>query len=369
MKMHFTDVSVQRLHQSGTYWDDTTPGFGVRVGKHRKTWIIMRGQIRQRVRIGHYPATSLADARKQAKKLLLEAPTRNAAITFQKAYDEYELTLSSKKPRTQAEYKRLMRKHFVPKIGRKRLPELQYEQVIECVAEERPGERDHALAVCRAFFRWCVKPPRRYLAHSPIEGVEIKPSKRRRRILKPEELKSVWQGAGKLGYPYGALVQLLILNGQRRNETANLRRSWINEKERLIVLPDWITKNGREHTIPYGDLTAEILAAIPRFNSTDLLFPSRYKPDRPLSGWSKFKKELDSLSGVKKHTLHDLRRTFRTTHGQVGTPPDIAERLVNHISARSEMEETYDLWTYLPQMRSAVTAYEHHLETLLARAA
>jgi hypothetical protein len=34
--------------------------------------------------------------------------------------------------------------------------------------------------------------------------------------------------------------------------------------------------------------------------------------------------------------------------------PDIAERLVNHISARTDMEETYDLHLYLEEMREAI---------------
>jgi integrase len=34
-----------------------------------------------------------------------------------------------------------------------------------------------------------------------------------------------------------------MLTGQRRSEIANLRRPWINEKERTITLPDWLTKN------------------------------------------------------------------------------------------------------------------------------
>jgi hypothetical protein len=38
--------------------------------------------------------------------------------------------------------------------------------------------------------------------------------------------------------------------------------------------------------------------------------------------------------------------------------PDIAERLVNHMSARTEMEETYDLYTYLPEMREAMEKWE-----------
>jgi len=76
--------------------------------------------------------------------------------------------------------------------------------------------------------------------------------------------------------------------------------------------------------------------------------------DLPFSGWSKGKKALDKLANIAPWTLHDLRRTFRTNLGRLKVRPDIGERLVNHISARTEMEETYDLYTYLPEMREAM---------------
>ena len=365
-KLRMTDLVVSRLQKSGTYWDESTPGFGIRVGKNRKTWVIMRGQIRQRVRIGHYPAMSLADARKQAKKLLTEAPTRNPAISFETAYDDYKQSLTTLKPKTQAEYKRLMGKYFVLQIGRKRLAELQYENVIACVQKASPSERDHALAVCRAFLRWCVRPPRRYLAHSPLEGVQVKPSKKRKRVLKPAELKKVWGAAQAQGYPHGTIVQLLIAMGQRRGETANLRWPWINEKEQIITLPDTITKNSKEHSFPYGNLVASILEIIPRRNTTELLFPSRVSNERPVSGWSKFKAQL--ADGVPGWRLHDLRRTFRTTHAEIGTPAEIAERLINHAAAvQTDVEAIYDRYHYLPQMRDAVLKFENHLQALLAR--
>src|SRR5215213_6564758 len=99
-----------RLKLPGTYFDDTTPAFGIRVGKNRKTWIVMRGQIRQRVRIGYYPAMTLAEKRKEAKKLLTEQPTRNPGIRFGEAYEQYKEHIAVRnKPRTQAEYKRLPR--------------------------------------------------------------------------------------------------------------------------------------------------------------------------------------------------------------------------------------------------------------------
>jgi integrase len=244
MQTHLTDLVVQRVQKPGMYFDKTTPGFGVRVGKNRKTWVIMRGQIRQRVRIGYYPAMSLADARKEAKKLLTEAPTRNPAITFATAYEDYKQSLATRRPKSQSEYKRLMSKYFVPRIGRRRLAELQYEDVIACVEKAAPSEASHALAVCRAFLRWCVRPPRRYLTHSPLESVQLKPSRKRKRILTTEELLMVWEAAEEQGYPHGTIVQLLIAMGQRRGETANLRWPWINEStERLVTAlntPRWM---------------------------------------------------------------------------------------------------------------------------------
>ncbi|WP_164940583.1 Arm DNA-binding domain-containing protein [Bradyrhizobium zhanjiangense] len=95
--IHLTDIVVQRLKTPSTYFDETTPAFGVRVGKNRKTWIVMRGKIRERVRIGHYPSIGLADARKEGKKLLAQPPAvRSGRATFSTAY-ELKVALEGKK--------------------------------------------------------------------------------------------------------------------------------------------------------------------------------------------------------------------------------------------------------------------------------
>jgi uncharacterized protein Usg len=66
--------------------------------------------------------------------------------------------------------------------------------------------------------------------------------------------------------------------------------------------------------------------------------------------------------GVSNWRLHDLRRTFRTIHGKLGTAPHIGERLINHVAAvASDVEQIYDLHTYLPEMRKAIEAYETEL--------
>jgi integrase len=282
-KLHMTDVVVLRLKSSGTYYDDTTPAFGLRVGKNRKTWFVVRGRERLRTNIGQYPTVSLADARKEARKLLTEEPTKADRITFNEAYDIYKEALKSRKERTQYDYKRVLEKYLQPKLGTKKLFNILYDDITAITDPLTRSERRNTLAVGRTFFRWCVRPPRRYLKHSPLEGVEVPKAGKRKRILNKEELITVWHATVRQGYPHGTVCQLLALTGQREGEIASLRRPWINEKEQTITLPHWLTKNSKEHTFPYGNKVAEILEGIPRRNDTDLLFPCRISNERPIS--------------------------------------------------------------------------------------
>jgi integrase len=359
--VHLTDIVVSRLKLPGTYFDETTPAFGVRVGKNRKTWIVMRGVQRQRVRVGHYPTLSLADARKEAKKLLTEEPVKHSKMTFQAACDLYKEAIKAKKPRTQRDYKRILDKYLLPKLGLKRLSDIEYDDVSGIAGKLKPSEKSHCLAVARTFLRWCVQPPRRYIPHSPLEGVRVQPGKARKRVLKPNELRKVWDAATVRGYPYGTIIHLLILTGQRIGEITNLRRDWIDKKNCTITLPEWVCKNSREHTFPYGDMVAAELESVPRLNSTDLLFPSFVSDERPISGFSKYKKNLGD--GVEGWRHHDLRRTFGTKLAELDVAPHVVEKLLNHTmgaignkadSIVSAVAEIYNLAKYLPPMREAI---------------
>lgn len=100
---------------------------------------------------------------------------------------------------------------------------------------------------------------------------------KRKRILNEDELTKVWHATVRQGYAHGTVCQLLALTGQREGEVANLRRPWINEIEQTITLPEWITRNSKEHTFPYGNIVAEILEGIPPTSacSQDVTDPRR----------------------------------------------------------------------------------------------
>jgi integrase len=141
-------------------------------------------------------------------------------------------------------------------------------------------------------------------------------------VLTEAELVRVYRAAEE--YPFGTIVRLLILTGQRRSEISNLRWEYINDSDRTISLPASLTKNNRQHTFPYGKLAQQLLKTIPHVS--EYLLPARGNKEVAFSGWSKCKAAFDKKCKIAPWTLHDLRRTYSTVHAAIGTPPHITER-------------------------------------------
>jgi hypothetical protein len=274
----FPELSVKSL-PPGKHFDASTPAFGMRVGNNRRTWVGQRGADRRIIRLGHYPPLSLQDARKAAKSLLASPLPTSKRMSFEQAYETFKVEhLATKRERTQKDYKRIIELHFLPVLKAKRMDSLTDHSVSQITDElaDRPSEQAHALAVARLFFRWCMRPPRRYLTLNPLEGVQIAKSKRRKCILTDDELRTVWHGAEMLEGNFRQIVRLLILLGQRRGETAAVQETFYSDNEQTLTLPGELTKNGQQHTLPVGPMAAAILAKARREErSTAYLFSSR----------------------------------------------------------------------------------------------
>ena len=84
--------------------------------------------------------------------------------------------------------------------------------------------------------------------------------------------------------------------------------------------------------------------------------------DRPFSGWSRTHHRLLRETALPHFTLHDLRRTFATSHAKLGTPIHVTERLLNHVSGTvSGVAAVYNRHNYEQEMASAQTTYEKTL--------
>ena len=179
------------------------------------------------------------------------------------------------------------------------------------------------------------------------------------RVLTDDELIAVWNAA--VGFPFGAMIRLLILTGQRRSEIGSLKWQYI--KDETITLP--ITKNRRIHTFPVSPKVMQIIENAPQLNDT-YLFPARGK-DSPFNAWGKGKKLLDQQCGVEGWTIHDLRRTFATNLAALTVQPHVVERLLNHSTGTiSGIAAIYNRFDYMDEMRAALSQWEDKLEQLLA---
>jgi len=370
--MRLTDLQIGKLRspETGqkTYFDDALPGFGVRVSQGgSKSFVVMYGKSRKLKTLGRYPNITLKDARVVAKRLQSDLSLQTPAtdqdilpIDYNQARERFLIeTTGRTKSSTAKAYRWLLERHF--QLDKKLLEVSRNDlmSVLEALVQT-PSERQHAYVAIRTMMNWCVR--HGYLEHSPVPVLKFA-SNARERVLSDLELRAVWNRTKEVGYPFGTIVQLLILTGQRRGEIAGLRRSWVNSD--VVTFPAGFAKNKREHRLPLSSLAQAVIDEIDI--ETDLLFPSRLDEEKPLNGWSKCKRHFDKTLQLAPYTLHDLRRTYSSKLAELGVPIYVTEKLLNHVSGTiSGVAAVYNRHSYWEEMKQACNQHDRFLSNLFA---
>ena len=370
MKLRLTDMAIKKLSNplqgQITHWDEQTPGFGLRCSPKSKSFVVMYGEKRRLKTLGRYPDLSLSEARTEAKRFFVQysegvLTTPIFFISFEEAKDKFLQDCEGRnKSRTVADYKRLLNKHFqftgnIDVISR--------QDIMKIISglSKTPSEQSHAFVAIRTMMNWCVR--QGLIEYSVVPHVKLSTTPRNR-ILNDEELKQVYKRAEEAPYPFGPIVQLLILTGQRRSEIGSLRRSWLVEGE--VILPEGFAKNKREHRFPLSEMASNVIKSVP--DTGNIFFPAATDFDKPFSGWAWHKARLDEgLKNVAPYTIHDLRRTFATVHAKIGTPIHVTEKLLNHVSGTiSGVAAVYNRHSYAEEMKAAVCEYDKYIANLIA---
>jgi integrase len=226
-------------------------------------------------------------------------------------------------------------------------------------------------------FAWAVG--RGYADENLVEKVPV-PSKAvsRDRVLSDPELALIWRAADSAGYPFGPIVKLLMLSGQRKGEIANGRWSEIDMAARLWSLPPARVKNGKAHTFPLSAPALVILEALPRIEVgqgkdralSDLIFTTTGATT--VSGFTRAFTNLNKAIAAENDgkplphwTLHDLRRTAATRMGDLGVLPHVIEAVLNHISGhRAGVAGVYNRAAYEQEKREALDILARHILTI-----
>jgi integrase len=348
--IHLTKTVIDQLQaatRETVYWDAGLPAFGVKVTpKNRKVFIVLYrttdGQARLRkYTIGPYGHFTLQQARAAARQVLAaRSDGRDPATekktakvrTAQGGIDELVADFIAKhasKNRTAMETERIFRREVLSRWGGRSVQRISKHDVIELIEEiERRGApimANRVLAAVRKFFNWLVG--RALLDRSPCDGISaLGREKARDRVLDDTELTAVLEATGVMGEPFGSIVGMLVLTGQRREEVAGLAWAEIDQRSRLWNLSGARTKNGKPHIVHLSDPAWALLDAVPR------LGPLAFSTDgeHSFQNFGRSKKQLDAVSGVSGWVLHDLRRTVVSGMARLGVPPHIADKILNH---------------------------------------
>jgi len=263
--------------------------------------------------------------------------------------------------------RRLLEKEFLTQWRNRDVAELSKGDILKVldgiVDRGRPGAANHAYAAISKFFSWCSE--RDLIDTNPCTDVK-RPAKlkARDRILTNRELAHIWLAAGATDYPFGPIVQLLALTGQRRGEVANMHWLHVDRQAAVWDIPKELTKSSRAHVVPLSQTAMSIIDELPRLHEA-FLFPATGSSTTTFSGFGKCKKRFDQTCQVSDWTLHDLRRTAATGMAELGVAPHVVERVLNHSSGTfAGVAGVYNRFSYVDEMRAALELWEGKLRTL-----
>jgi integrase len=412
--LKLTDAAVQRLKgeqdKRVEYFDLAEPGFALRIAgtpeKPKKSWAFLyrvKGEVPppgkkraplHRLTIGPYPAYGLKEAReaaREARKLAdrgIDPATarKDAAAAAQRVAremrtlasvtDEFLIRFMEKggrkqrphSPRYIAETRRNFKNHVLPVWGGRDIKSIARRDVVALLDKiaDGPGPiaANRTRAALSTMFTWALR--RDLVEVNPVLQTEPPgQEKERDRVLSEDEIIALWKAASTLGYPFGAFTQMLVATGQRRCEVASMRRQDIDGD--IWVIPAAMTKAGREHAVALSARAIQILEGCERISDVYVFTTRR---DRPISGYSKAKAELDQKIAeagfsMPPWRIHDVRRSVATNLGKLGVSRFIIGQILNH-SDRS-VTGVYDRYEYLEEKRAALEAWGRHIEKLIGR--
>jgi integrase len=367
-------------------WDDSLPGFAVRLRGQAKTWVVQYriGAQQRRESLGDVRKVTLEDARKIARQRFAQVElgidpaaersrARAATLTLAIVSNRYlEAKKDVMRPNTYRAAERYFQMHWKPlhtrpiegaaKIGRADVAARLQELIKQHGRTSAARARDYLSAM----YSWSMKEG--LCESNPVLATNDPTAGRlpRDRVLSDHEIRIIWIACRDDSF--GRIVKLLLLTGCRREEVGALKCDETNLDTGMLTIPGSRTKNHRTLELTLPQIAIDLLRSAPRFDGQQYVFATR--GGGPFNAWSAAKLQLDSQivlatgQQLPRWTLHDLRRTMRSGLGRLGIPPHVAELSIGHV--RGGVEAIYDRYRYQGEIARALTLWADHIRVVVA---
>ncbi len=370
-KKALSDLAIKRMKPPAKgqvdMFDMGYPGFALRLSYGgAKSWVYFyrMGDRQRRLTLGHYPSTSLSEAREKWRKAKEDLDLGKDPARKETSSDNFESVAREWLKRDQAHNKtvgevtRILEKEFLPSWRNRSIKDISRHDILlllDAIADRGSLTMARRVAAyIHRLFRWSVS--RGIIEFNPAADLP-KPGREisRERVLTDDELKAVWKAAGEVGWPYGDAIRLLILTGARRGEISGLR--WSEVQDDCLRLPGERTKNGEAQTFPLSKPALAIIEGLPRIAGSEFVFGREIGK----GAWSQAKKTFPAK--IAPWRIHDLRRTVSTGMNELGTEPHIVEAVLGHKVAG--VAGVYNRAKYEEAKRTALEAWGAHVVSLV----
>ena len=398
-----TDRTIKALENKpakvGTTYDvrdGVVPGLHVRVmPSGQRTFVLVArfggSKNPTRRRLGAYGELTLEEARQKARHWLdligrgvdpkhEEERQRQAALRKQEnsfaVVSEEFIKRHASKLRKSATIERELRHEFISRWGDRPITDISQHDVVSVLdaAVDRGAfyQAHNLLGHCRGLFNWALARGIYGLEKSPCD--RLKPQAvigrrlARQRILSDDEVRALWAAAEAMRYPYGPLLKMLLITGQRRSEVSEARWSEFDLAKKLWVIPPARMKTNAAHEVPLSDEAMKVLVSLPRFNRGDALFSSTYGV-KPVNGFARAKEILDREMTARlpiapsPYVLHDIRRSVRTHLSALPIPDLVRELVISH--TKPGLHRVYDQHRYIVEKRHALDLWGARLRDIV----
>jgi integrase len=357
--------------------DAEIPGFAIRITeKGAKSWILvyyLRGR-KCRLTLGSYPELTLAEARKLSRQHRGEVErgedpaaskrSGRAAQTVGEAAAVFIERYAKPNKRTWAGDEWAFRKHILPYWRDRKLREIQRVDVInllERVAKTAPVLANRIRALLSKFFSFSVS--QALCEANPVrDTVRLTKESPREFSLTPAQIRTVWKGIGELeNQRLKDFYQLAFLTCARRGELLGMTWSEIDLDAALWSLPPERVKNGRAWRVPLPPTAVAILRGRKRrATESPLVFA-----DETGGLLKRSTLEVTHTALVKElgipFRLHDARSVVVTHLSEQGTPADVLDRLLNHVTSGITAKH-YNRYNREPEHRRALLRWDNWLQ-------
>ena len=221
----------------------------------------------------------------------------------------------------------------MPAFGRLRLDRLDHARVsawFDAASVDRPGAANRAFEILRTMLRtarqWGELPED---APDPCANIVMNPRRPVARHLTREELERLGTvlDACRAEHPWSvAALRLLTLTGPRLSEVLNLRWNEIGELSEDGASARLQDSKTGPRTLWLGPEAVKVLAALPRHEDGERMFPEDLTSARLYNFWCVVRQDA-GLQGVR---IHDARHTYASQGVMNGVGLTTVGRLLGH---------------------------------------